>query len=71
MLDRLSPLVRHFILLVGPAVVAFAATDLVPLLKDVNPIAATLAAGVLTQLGLLLTKATTQYGVGADDGTGL
>lgn len=71
MLDRLSPLARHFILLVAPVLVGFASTDLVPLLKDTNPLAATLVAGVLTQLALLLTKLTTQYGVGSDDGTGL
>jgi hypothetical protein len=50
MLDNLSPLARHFILLVGPAILAFAGTDLVPLLKDVNPLAATLAAAVVSQL---------------------
>lgn len=71
MLDKLSPLVRDFLFLVGPALVAFAGTELVPLLQGVNPIAATLAAGVLSQLALILTKLTTQYGKGSPGGTRL
>jgi hypothetical protein len=59
MLDSLSPLARHFILLVAPVVIGFASTDLIPLLQGVNPIAATFAAALLTQAALILTSLTT------------
>lgn len=71
MLDSLSPLTRHFVLLVAPVVLGFISTDLVPVLQGVNPLAATLLGAVVTQLLLLFSKLTTQYGTGSDDGTSL
>lgn len=66
MLDKLSPLVRHFILLVTPVILGFASTDLLPILQNVNPIAASFAAAILAQAVLVFSKLTTQYGSGSD-----
>lgn len=66
MLDSLNPAVRHLILAVVPVVLGVLGTDFVPLLQNVNPFAAGLAAVLLQQIALYLTKLTTQYGVGSD-----
>lgn len=66
MLDRLSPQLRHLLLMLLAALLTWASTDFVPWLSSHDgwgPAVGTLAAGVLAYM-LPLTR---QYGVGAPD----
>lgn len=68
MLDRLSPQLRHLLLMLLAAVLTWASTDLVPWLSGHDgwgPIVGTLTGAVLAYV-LPLTR---QYGVGAPDGS--
>lgn len=63
MLDRLWPVVRHGLLLFVPILLAWAASDLVPVLGDIDPRYSALATAVLALAALILTPLTRQYGV--------
>jgi len=63
MLDRLSPQVRHALILLGGAVLTWAAgkVELIP--ADVRPF----ASAALAIITLAWTPLTRQYGVGSND----
>jgi hypothetical protein len=64
MLDRLPAWARHLLIALISALLAWAASDLVPILTDQGGLAA-VAGAVLTSLLLVLTPLVRQYGVGA------
>jgi hypothetical protein len=64
MLDKLKPVFRHCLILVGMAVLTWAGTEFVPALQDQGGAAAA-AAAVLSALLLYLTPLTRQYGLGS------
>lgn len=66
MLDKLSPEIRHLILITFTALVTWAGTDFVPLVKD-TPHYGPIMAVLLTTLITYLTPITRQYGVGSSD----
>lgn len=68
MLDRLSPMWRHFTLIVLSAVLSWVASDVVPALEGQTGYAAA-AGAVLTALVAVLTPLTRQYGVWAPAAT--
>ena len=65
MLDNLSPIWRHAILILLSAVLSWAASDLVPWLREQPDGWAALAGGVVTVLLAVATPLTRQYGAGA------
>jgi hypothetical protein len=65
MLDRLSPELRHLILILLVPVLGYLSAELVPAWIS-DPILAGLAGVVLTALIAYFTPLTRQYGVGAD-----
>jgi hypothetical protein len=64
MLDRLPPVWRHLLIALVPALLAWAATDLIPSLP---PGAAAVLAPLVSVLVLIVTPLTRQYGAGAPD----
>ncbi len=75
MLDALAPVWRHLVLIVLSALASWAATDLVPWLREQPDGWAAIAAAVVTMAAAVLTPLTRQYGVGApsadDSGDGV
>lgn len=65
MLDRLSPEVRHLILMLMVPVLGYISAEVVPAWIS-DPVLAGLAGVVLTALIAYFTPLTRQYGVGAD-----
>ena len=65
MLDRLSPELRHIILMLLVPVLGYASSQIVPAWIS-DPVLAGLAGVVLTALIAYFTPLTRQYGVGAD-----
>jgi uncharacterized membrane protein YeaQ/YmgE (transglycosylase-associated protein family) len=63
LIDRVPPILRHLILLVVPALLAWLASDVVPALSGQGGWLAVVA-GLLGQLLLVVTPLTRQYGVG-------
>lgn len=63
-LDKLPPYVRHLVFALVSALLAWAGTDLVPVLKD-QPGWGAVAASFVTVLVAALLPVTRQYGVGA------
>ena len=66
MLDKLSPILRHFILIVMAAVIANGANWITGL--HLSQLQASFAGVVLTMLIAVFTPITKQYGVGATKG---
>jgi hypothetical protein len=64
MLDHLPAWARHLLIALISALLAWAASDLVPILTDRGGLAA-VAGAVLTSILLVLTPLVRQYGVGA------
>lgn len=65
MLDRLSPELRHLILMLLVPVLGYLSAELVPAWIS-DPILAGLAGVVLTALIAYFTPLTRQYGIGTD-----
>jgi len=63
MLDRLSPQVRHALILLGGAVLTWASSKIAVIPVDVRPF----ASAALAIITLAWTPITRQYGVGSDD----
>lgn len=63
MLDKLSPQVRHALILLGGAVLTWASSKVMVIPVDVRPFASAIL-GILT---LAWTPLTRQYGVGSDE----
>lgn len=63
MLDRLSPQVRHALILLGGAVLTWASAKVDVIPADVRPF----ASAALAIITLAWTPITRQYGVGSDD----
>jgi len=56
-------ILRDLVLLMGPPLLTWAATDLVPQLQGTNPAAATVVAGAVGFATLVLTPLEKSYGV--------
>lgn len=67
MLDRLPTSVRDLLVAVLPVLLAWAGTDVLPILEGWNPLVAVAAAAVLTYITNWVTTWTRAYGVGATD----
>ena len=63
MLDRLSPQVRHALILLGGAVLTWASSKIAVIPADVRPF----ASAALAIVTLAWTPITRQYGVGSND----
>lgn len=63
MLDRLSPQIRHALILLGGAVLTWASSKISVIPVDVRPF----ASAALAIITLAWTPITRQYGVGSDD----
>lgn len=63
MLDKLSPQVRHAVILFGGALLTWASSRITVIPEDVRPF----ASAVLAIVTLVWTPLTRQYGVGSDE----
>lgn len=67
MLDSWPPAVRHLFIILAPIALGWVTSDVVPVLKDRNPLVATLVGAAIVAILAWLTPLTRQYGVGSTD----